>query len=167
MNGTSWLIASLDNSQIGAVFRPNAAKALGQAFDEGWAEIAGNFGHDPSEIDKAGIVGPMRSYQAPRGALAMSGASAGRRWAFFDRFLPFRANIALGISQFRPSLFASTIASSAIEVLSTTLAYPFRCPRVFLHLCKYLPWQVRHRRVLWFGGSPDTIAARCQTKVRA
>ena len=25
--------------------------AIGQAFDEAWAEIAGNFGNDPAEID--------------------------------------------------------------------------------------------------------------------
>jgi hypothetical protein len=37
----------------GASFGPDTLKALGQAFDEAWAEIAGNFGNDASEIETA------------------------------------------------------------------------------------------------------------------
>jgi hypothetical protein len=34
-------------------FGPDALKAIGQAFDEAWASIAGNFGDDPKDIEKA------------------------------------------------------------------------------------------------------------------
>ena len=37
----------------GAAYGPNALKALGQAFEEVWASIAGNFGDDPSDIERA------------------------------------------------------------------------------------------------------------------
>jgi hypothetical protein len=37
----------------GASFGPDALKVLGQAFDEAWAQIAGNFGNDPSEMERA------------------------------------------------------------------------------------------------------------------
>jgi hypothetical protein len=32
---------------------PDALKALGQAFDKAWEEIAGNFGDDPQGVEKA------------------------------------------------------------------------------------------------------------------
>jgi hypothetical protein len=37
----------------GMALGPEALKAIGQAFDEAWAEIAGNFGDDPREIEAA------------------------------------------------------------------------------------------------------------------
>jgi len=37
----------------GASFGPEALHAIGEAFDAAWAEIAGNFGDDPAEIDDA------------------------------------------------------------------------------------------------------------------
>jgi hypothetical protein len=37
----------------GASFGPDALKAIGQAFDEAWAQIAGNFGDDPNDIERA------------------------------------------------------------------------------------------------------------------
>jgi hypothetical protein len=37
----------------GAAFGPEALKAIGQAFDEAWAEIAHHFGSVPADIDKA------------------------------------------------------------------------------------------------------------------
>jgi hypothetical protein len=37
----------------GASFGPEALKAIGKAFDAAWAEIAGNNGNDPNDIDKA------------------------------------------------------------------------------------------------------------------
>jgi hypothetical protein len=37
----------------GASFGPEALKAIGEAFDAAWAEIAGNFSNDPVDIDKA------------------------------------------------------------------------------------------------------------------
>src|SRR6185503_21050069 len=36
-----------------ASFGPEALRALGQAFDEAWREIAGNFGNDPRDIEVA------------------------------------------------------------------------------------------------------------------
>lgn len=35
----------------GAAFGPDALKVIGQAFDEAWDEIAGNFGGEPASID--------------------------------------------------------------------------------------------------------------------
>jgi hypothetical protein len=37
----------------GAAFGPAAVKAIGEAFDAAWAEIAGNFGNVPTDIDNA------------------------------------------------------------------------------------------------------------------
>ena len=38
---------------VGAPFGPAAMKAIGEAFDAAWSEIAANFGNDPVEIDAA------------------------------------------------------------------------------------------------------------------
>jgi hypothetical protein len=37
----------------GASYGPEALKAMGQAFDEAWQTIEGNFGNDPQDIEKA------------------------------------------------------------------------------------------------------------------
>ena len=37
----------------GPSFGPEALKAIGEAFDQAWAEIAGNFGNIPAEIEGA------------------------------------------------------------------------------------------------------------------
>lgn len=37
----------------GASYGPEALKAMGQAFDQAWESIAGNFGNDPLDIEKA------------------------------------------------------------------------------------------------------------------
>ena len=37
----------------GASFGPDALKAIGQAFDLAWAEIANNFGNDTIDVEKA------------------------------------------------------------------------------------------------------------------
>ena len=37
----------------GMALGPEALKVIGQAFDEAWLEIAGNFGRDPQEIETA------------------------------------------------------------------------------------------------------------------
>ena len=37
----------------GAAFGPDALKAIGDAFEAAWAEIAGNFGNDPQTIEAA------------------------------------------------------------------------------------------------------------------
>jgi len=37
----------------GASFGPDALKAIGQAFDEAWKQIAVNFGNDSAEIGQA------------------------------------------------------------------------------------------------------------------
>ena len=36
-----------------AAYGPEALKAMRQAFDEAWLTIAGNFGNDPHDIEKA------------------------------------------------------------------------------------------------------------------
>jgi len=38
---------------IGATYGPEALKAIGQAFDEAWLQIANNFGDDPEDVEKA------------------------------------------------------------------------------------------------------------------
>jgi hypothetical protein len=35
----------------GAAFGPEALKAMGEAFDKAWREIAGNFGYDRVEVE--------------------------------------------------------------------------------------------------------------------
>jgi len=37
----------------GASFGPDTLRALGQAFHAAWQDIAGNFGDDPQDIEKA------------------------------------------------------------------------------------------------------------------
>ena len=37
----------------GAAFGRDALKVIGQAFDEAWKEVAGNFGDDPQDIEAA------------------------------------------------------------------------------------------------------------------
>ena len=37
----------------GASYGPEALRAVGQAFDEAWIQIAGNFGDEPGDIEKA------------------------------------------------------------------------------------------------------------------
>jgi len=37
----------------GASFGPETVKAMGQAFDQAWAEIAGHFGDSASQIENA------------------------------------------------------------------------------------------------------------------
>jgi hypothetical protein len=37
----------------GAAFGPEALRTVCQAFDDAWREIAGNFGNDPRDIEKA------------------------------------------------------------------------------------------------------------------
>jgi hypothetical protein len=39
----------------GPSYGPEALKAIGQAFDEAWLTIAGNFGDDPLDVEKARI----------------------------------------------------------------------------------------------------------------
>lgn len=37
----------------GAAYGPEALKVIGQAFDEAWLDIAGNFGDDPPNVENA------------------------------------------------------------------------------------------------------------------
>jgi hypothetical protein len=37
----------------GASYGPDAIRAIGQAFDAAWADIAGNFGSDPQDLERA------------------------------------------------------------------------------------------------------------------
>jgi hypothetical protein len=37
----------------GASFSPDAIQVMRQAFDKAWAEVAGNFGNDNQDIEKA------------------------------------------------------------------------------------------------------------------
>jgi hypothetical protein len=39
----------------GASYGPDALKAIGLAFDDAWLQIAGNFGNDPIDVEKARI----------------------------------------------------------------------------------------------------------------
>jgi hypothetical protein len=38
-----------------ASYGPEALKAIGEAFDEAWREIAGNFGNDPRDVELARV----------------------------------------------------------------------------------------------------------------
>jgi hypothetical protein len=38
---------------VGAAFGPEALKVMTQAFDDAWQEIAGHFGDDPADIERA------------------------------------------------------------------------------------------------------------------
>jgi hypothetical protein len=49
----------------GAAFGPETLKVVGQAFDEAWTEIAGNFGSNPSEIEAARLKLAMLSWRLP------------------------------------------------------------------------------------------------------
>jgi hypothetical protein len=40
-------------STVGASYGPHTIKVLGQAFDEAWASIAGNFAENPADIEQA------------------------------------------------------------------------------------------------------------------
>jgi hypothetical protein len=40
----------------GASFGPATLNVIGQAFDEAWAEIAGNFGDNPAQIENARLT---------------------------------------------------------------------------------------------------------------
>jgi hypothetical protein len=37
----------------GAAFGPETLKAIGEAFDQAWAQIAANFGDSPSQVENA------------------------------------------------------------------------------------------------------------------
>jgi len=37
----------------GTAFGPETLKALGEAFDQAWAQIAGNFGDSPTQVENA------------------------------------------------------------------------------------------------------------------
>ena len=39
----------------GASYGPEALKTIGQAFEQAWGEIAGNFGDDPRDIELARV----------------------------------------------------------------------------------------------------------------
>jgi len=55
MCGSGWGVTAVNPKQMisGASYGPDALKAIGQAFDEAWNQIAGNFGNDPGDIEKA------------------------------------------------------------------------------------------------------------------
>jgi hypothetical protein len=66
MGGLTWRTSSLSSAASGAsslgtamrarqliAFGPDALKAIGEAFDAAWAEIADNFGNDPVANDEA------------------------------------------------------------------------------------------------------------------
>jgi hypothetical protein len=50
----------------GAAFGPDVVRALGQAFDEAWTEIGGNFGSDPKVVEDAASVLPRPCCQSPQ-----------------------------------------------------------------------------------------------------
>jgi hypothetical protein len=57
-----------------AQFAPQVVKAMEQAFDHAWAEIAGNFGDSPSEIQSArlSLARAMLSVATEAGADVMT-----------------------------------------------------------------------------------------------
>ena len=48
---------------------PETLKVIGQAFDEAWQEIAGNFGSDPQEIEAARLKLANAFLAVPHGDL--------------------------------------------------------------------------------------------------
>ena len=49
-----WEVAMKARKRIDAAsFAPEVVHVLGEAFEQAWKEIAGNFGNDPSRIDAA------------------------------------------------------------------------------------------------------------------
>jgi hypothetical protein len=68
----------------GASFAPDALKAIGQAFDEAWAQIAPNFGNDPINQRRATLVAPKALKNTHRTPSARAKiARAARAGAFF------------------------------------------------------------------------------------
>jgi|SRR5215467_2400073 hypothetical protein len=55
MGLNSGLEANVGSRQLieGAAYGPEALKVIGQAFDEAWLDIAGNFGDDPPNVENA------------------------------------------------------------------------------------------------------------------
>jgi len=53
--GSGWGVTAVNPRQMisGASYGPDALKAIGQAFDEAWLQIAGNFGEESGDIEKA------------------------------------------------------------------------------------------------------------------
>jgi hypothetical protein len=70
----------------GAAFGPAAVRAMGQAFDQAWAEIAGNFGASLVEVEAA----RLRLAEAVLSAAAKGGTDvatlkyAALRWMLID-----------------------------------------------------------------------------------
>ena len=60
---SGWEMTAVNAKQMisGASYGPDALKAIGQAFDEAWIQIAGNFGNDPGDIEKVTRSDSMRS----------------------------------------------------------------------------------------------------------
>jgi len=56
----------------GASFGPDALKAIGQAFDEAWAEVAPHFSGDPLIEEGPVSRSPAPSFQWPRIQAGMS-----------------------------------------------------------------------------------------------
>jgi hypothetical protein len=61
----------------GASFGPEALQAIGQAFDEAWAEVVGNFGDEPEDVEKARQQLAKAFSQSPTRTVAM--------WRFLKR----------------------------------------------------------------------------------
>jgi hypothetical protein len=40
----------------GASYEPETVKAMGEALDQAWAEIAGNFGNTPGQVENARLT---------------------------------------------------------------------------------------------------------------
>jgi hypothetical protein len=57
----------------GASYGPETVKAMGEAFDQAWAEISGNFGDNPTQIESAQLrLADAVIYRSPpRAALTL------------------------------------------------------------------------------------------------
>jgi len=77
----------------GAVFGPEAVEAMGQAFDEAWAEIAGNFGASLVEVEAARLrlAEAVLSVAAEDSTDVAALKCAALRWMFMDCGWRFRS----------------------------------------------------------------------------
>jgi len=96
----------------GASFGPHTLKALGQAFDQAWAEIAGNFGDTQVENARLRLAEAMLSI-ATEGSTDVSVLKAG---ALQEMALDYRSGI-------RPTGIKSELEASSL--ISTKARHTF------------------------------------------
>jgi hypothetical protein len=77
----------------GAAFGPEAVKAMGQAFDQAWAEVAGNFGASLVEVEAARLrLAEAVLSVAAKGSTDVAALKyAALRWILIDDRLGIRS----------------------------------------------------------------------------